>query len=406
MIIDQGSRYDEAAAFQAFARNHHSWSKRKTAGNAIRFGKELRSHQIVGAMDELTPYLNGEPVVVVLGPTCATDGTIGTTERILLSRREVGAILVAGELTTGLLQQALRSGVKDVLSSPVDDDQLQEAIARVAQALSAAPAAPAASGADEQTFVDDGELAHVVTVFSTKGGAGKSMIATNLGIALAARSEKPVCLVDADLQFGDIAVMLKLSPQHTIVDAVSSIDRLDVTLLQNLLVTHEASGLLILPAPLEPAFADQIGSTEMVQIVEILRRFCSFVVVDTPAYFNDVVLGMIEISDDVLLVAGMDIPNIKNVKIGLQTLRLLNTPMEKLRLVLNRANSKVKLDVTEVERTLQVSADCLIPSDVIVPQSVNRGVPVVLSAPRSGVAKSLEEMADLFAPRGATKKKK
>jgi pilus assembly protein CpaE len=231
------------------------------------------------------------------------------------------------------------------------------------------------------------------------------MIATNLGVALAMRSEKPVCLVDADLQFGDIAVMLKLSPQHTIVDAVSSIDRLDASLLINLLITHEPSGLLILPAPLEPAFADQIGSAEMVRIVEVLRRFCSYVVVDTPAYFNDVVLGMIEISDDVLLVAGMDIPNIKNVKIGLQTLRLLNTPMEKLRLVLNRANSKVKLDVSEVERTLQVSADCLIPSDVIVPQSVNRGVPVVMSAPRSGVAKAIQEMADLFSPARTGKKK-
>ena len=206
----------------------------------------------------------------------------------------------------------MRSGIKDVLASPVDDGQLQEAIGRVALGLAAAPDAPAT---DEPSFEDDGELAHVVTVFSTKGGAGKSMIATNLGVALAKRSEKPVCLVDADLQFGDIAVMLKLSPQHTVVDAVSSIDRLDVTLLQNLLATHEASGLLILPAPLEPAFADQIGAAEMVQIVEVLRRFCSFVVVDTPAYFNDVVLGMIEISDDVLLVAGMDIPNIKNVKI-------------------------------------------------------------------------------------------
>ena len=264
-----------------------------------------------GTMEELSPYLNGEPVVVVLGPTCAVDGTIAATERILHTRREVGAILVAGELTTALLQQALRSGVKDVLASPVDDGQLHEAISRVALGLAAAPDAPAT---DEPSFEDDGELAQVVTVFSTKGGAGKSMIATNLGVALAKRSDKPVCLVDADLQFGDIAVMLKLSPQHTIVDAVSSIDRLDVTLLQNLLVTHEASGLLILPAPLEPAFADQIGAAEMVQIVEILRRFCSFVVVDTPAYFNDVVLGMIEISDDVLLVAGMDIPNVKNVK--------------------------------------------------------------------------------------------
>ena len=128
----------------------------------------------------------------------------------------------------------------------------------------------------------------------------------------------------------------------------------------------------------------------------MLRTFSDFVVVDTPAYFNDVVLGLIEVSDDVLLVAGMDIPNIKNVKIGLQTLRLLNTPMSKLRLVLNRANSKVKLDVGEVERTLQVKADCLIPSDVVVPQSVNKGAPVVLDAPKSGVARAIEQLADLF----------
>ena len=122
----------------------------------------------------------------------------------------------------------------------------------------------------------------------------------------------------------------------------------------------------------------------MVQIVELLRTFCGYVVIDTPAYFNDVVLGLIEESDEVLLVAGMDIPNIKNVKIGLQTLRLLNMPMSKLHLVLNRANSKVKLDVSEVERTLQIKAESLIPSDVVVPQSVNKGTPVVLDAPKSG----------------------
>ncbi len=355
-------------------------------------GNDVSSFPLV---DDLIPYLNGEPIVMVLGPSCAVDGTLNSVERVIQAHREIGAILVAEELTTNLLQQALRSGVKDVLASPTDANQLQEAIGRVTSSQASSPSAPAIG---DDTFEDDGELGKVITVFSTKGGAGKSMIATNLGVTLAQRSDKPVCLVDADLQFGDIAVMLKLSPQHTIVDAVSSLDRLDASLLQNLLVTHESSGLLILPAPLEPAFADQIGATEMMQIVEVLRRFCSFVVVDTPAYFNDVVLGMIEISDDVLLVAGMDIPNIKNVKIGLQTLRLLNTPMEKLHLVLNRANSKVKLDVTEVERTLQVSADILVPSDIVVPQSVNRGVPVVQSSPRSGVAKSLEDLASMFAP--------
>lgn len=346
-------------------------------------------------IEDLVPYLNGEPIVLVLGPSCAVDDSLGAIERVLQAHREIGSILVTEELTTNLLQQALRSGVKDVLAFPADDTQMREAIDRVAASLATTPSSPVG---DDPLFEGDGELAQVITLFSTKGGSGKSVIASNLGVILAQRSEKPVVLIDADLQFGDIAVMLKLVPQHTIVDVVSSLDRLDVSLMQSLLVRHESSGLLVLPAPLEPAFADQVGAAELIQIVDVLRSFCSYVIIDTPAYFNDVVLGMIEVSDDVLLVAGMDIPSVKNLKIGLQTLRLLNTPVEKLRLILNRANSKVKLDVAEVERTLQVSADILIPSDIVVPQSVNRGVPVVHSAPRSGVAKSLQELASLFLP--------
>ena len=356
-----------------------------------------------GSLNELASRLTGQPVVLVLGPSFAAGADLASVEQLLNARREVGAIMVTTQLTTELLQQALRSGVKDVLQAPIEPAQLAEAVSRAAASLSyVAPAAPA----ETMTYAEDGELGRVITVFSTKGGAGKSVIASNLAVILAIRSEKPVVLIDADLQFGDIAVMLKLSPQHTIVDAVSALDRLDVGFLGNLLAEHGPSGLLVLPAPLEPAFADQIGAAEMVRIVEILRTFCSFVVIDTPAYFNDVVLGLIEISDDVLLVAGMDIPNIKNVKIGLQTLRLLNTPMEKLRLVLNRANSKVKLDVGEVERTLGVQADALIPSDVVVPQSVNKGEAVVLTAPKSSVSKALEEMADLFAPSEARRKRR
>src|SRR4051794_28684389 len=344
----------------------------------------------VPTIDALRERLTGIPLVAVLGPSCANPEGLVAAEKLVADRPEVGAILIAPELSTDLFRQALRAGIRDVLPAPVDTTQLAEAVRRVVGSLSAARV-PAAGYTEPA-----GELGHIITVFSTKGGAGKSVIAANLAVVLARRSKKPVVLVDADLQFGDVAVMLKLAPQHTIVDAVGSIDRLDAALLQNLLVRHEPSGLLVLPAPLEPAFADQIGAEQMVRIVELLRSFCEFVVVDTPAYFNDVVLGLIEISDDVLLVAGMDIPNIKNVKIGLQTLRLLNTPMSKLRLVLNRANSKVKLDVGEVERTLQVKADCLIPSDVVVPQSVNKGAPVVLDAPKSGVARSIEQLADLF----------
>jgi pilus assembly protein CpaE len=358
---------------------------------------QLGTHAVpFPSIEALAAKLNGTPLVVVLGPSMASPDQLVVVERLTRPRPEVGAILIAEQLTTEVLQQALRAGVRDVL--PLQDlSQLAMTVKRVGDMLSSGPNLPA--------VMDPGSIGgvpepsgngQVITVFSTKGGAGKSMIACNVAVRLAKKSNRPVALVDADLQFGDVAVMLKLAPQHTIVDAVGSIDRMDAGLLQSLLVCHEPSGLLVLPAPLEPAFADQIRGEEMVRIIEVLRTFCSHVVIDTPAYFNDVVLGLIEVSDDVLLVAGMDIPNIKNVKIGLQTLRLLNTPMSKLRLVLNRANSKVKLDVSEVEKTLQVKADALIPSDVVVPQSVNKGMPVVLAAPKAAVTRAIEQLADTF----------
>lgn len=343
----------------------------------------------------------GVPMVVVLGPSYAETEALTAAVNITRARAELVVVLVAEELSTAILQQAMRSGVSDVIVLNTAHEQLAEAVERAGQQLSTFVAVPAVAAPVEGPAE---KRAHVISVFSAKGGAGKSVVAANLAILLARRSQKPVALLDADLQFGDTAVMMKLSPQHTVVDAVNSIARLDVPLLKSLLVRHEASGVLVLPAPTEPAFADQVGAQDMLKIIDLLREFCDYVVVDTPAHFNDVVLSVLEGSDDIVLVAGMDIPNIKNVKIGLQTLRLLGIPMSKLKLVLNRANSKVKLDIGEVERTLQMKADCLIPSDILVPRSVNKGLPFVIDEPKSAVTKSLEQLTDLFAPADARRR--
>ncbi|MEY2566586.1 MAG: pilus assembly protein CpaE [Actinomycetota bacterium] len=337
------------------------------------------------------------PMVLVVGPSFSEGQGLNDVAALLRARPDVSAVMVVDELSTELLQRAIRAGVNDVITVP---SELAEAVDRAVENLNLLPPAPAGSPA-----MGDGEQARVITVFSTKGGSGKSVIAANLACELAGRSEKPVVLLDADLQFGDVAVMLKLAPQNTIVDAVSALHRLDAQLLRSLLVTHERSGLLILAAPTEPAFADQVSPAAMVKILEILRTFCSYVVIDTPSHFTDVVLSILEDSDDIVLVAGMDIPNIKNVKIGLQTLRLLDMSSSKLKLVLNRANAKVKLDVSEVERTLQLKADCLVPSDVVVPRSVNKGIPAIYDAPKSGVARSMEQLADLFTSVARTKRR-
>ena len=348
-----------------------------------------------GSLVEIETRLGIAPIVIVLGPSCADAESLAIIDEWSRVHPHVGTLLVTAELSTDLLHRALRVGIRDVLSAPIDQQVLVETVGRVADSLGSVSPMPGApvSPAIERA---DGEIGQVLSVFSTKGGSGKSVTATNLGVVLAQRSDRPVVLIDGHLQFGDVAVMLKLQPQHTVMDAIEQIDNADAVMLEQLMTVHEPSGLLVLPAPVEPTFADQVSGEQMARLVEIVRTFAGHVIVDLPAIFNEVVLSIIEVSDEIVLVAGLDIPNIKNVKIGLSTLAMLNVPTEKLHLVLNRADSKVKLDVAEVERTLRVAAVAHVPSDVVVPISVNRGSPVVLSATKSGVARAFEQLALRF----------
>ncbi len=367
--------------------------------NAVRdYLVALFEHPVDEAADliEMEHLLTGDVRVVVLGPSCATPEHMTHIEEWARTRPNVGTVLVTSELTTQLLHKALRVGVKDVLSAPIERDQLLETVERVAEALRPVEAHTARTGAADQAVVPSGELGRVISVFSTKGGSGKSVTATNLAVTLARNCDRPVVLVDGHLQFGDVAVMLKLYPETTVVDAVAQMESVDSEMLREIMTLHEPSGLLVLAAPAEPTFADQISGAHMARLIEVIRTFAAYVVVDLPAIFSDVVLNVIEASDEIVLVAGLDIPNIKNVKIGFSTLSLLNVPKERLHLLLNRADSKVKLDVSEVERSLGIETAAHVPSDVLVPISVNKGSPVVLSAPKSNVARAFEQLAARF----------
>ena len=345
--------------------------------------------QAVTTLRDLRQAPADGPTVVVLGPSFAAPGVLEDAVRQVTALKMTGVVLLIDEDDPHVVRRAFRAGAIDVVTG-ADPSDLEEAIRDAAQQLFV-KAPLHVQGADEAAS------ARVITVFSPKGGSGKSVIACNLAVVLAQRGQGPVALIDADLQFGDVAVMLKLTPQHTIVDAVSAMHRLDVPLIRSLMSTH-SSGLLVLAAPREPAFGDQVKPADMHQIVELLRTFCSYVIVDTPTQFSDVELHLIEESDDLVLVAGMDVPSIKNMKIGLQTLKLLGTPSSKLRLVLNRANARVGLDVSEVEKTLHLKAEALLPSDILVPQSVNKGVPAVVGSPKSGFTKAISAFADALAP--------
>src|SRR5689334_7926675 len=338
------------------------------------------------SLEALMEHLDGEePTVVVFGPGLANDTGLAHAQRLTRSHPEVGIVLFAEELTLPLLQQALRSGVRDAVTLEADDATLRQTVDRVGEAI--------ATIANRVVVQEAAKHGRVIVSFSTKGGVGKSVVSTNTAAALAVKGHK-VCIVDSDLQFGDVAVLLGVPPVHTTIEAAGSLETADVQLMEGLLGTHELSGLRVLPAPVEPSAADQILPHQMVGIVGLLRTMFDYVVIDMPPHFDDVVLALLEEADDVLLVASMDIPSIKNLKVGIQTLGLLSLAGPKLRLILNRANAKVNLDIADVERAIGITVQFRVPSDIAVPQAVNRGVPVVLDKPRSPAALALGQLAD------------
>ena len=234
-----------------------------------------------------------------------------------------------------------------------------------------------------------------IMVFSAKGGSGKSFIATNLAVDLINQSKKRIILFDLNYQFGDAAIMLNLFPKHTIYDIMEVIDRMDSEMLDSFMTVH-CSGVKVLPGPVEPSQGDAISNEATLKIMETLSKISDFIIIDSPSVFSENVLLLIEKTDFLCIVASMDVPSIKNLKISLQVLEQLRFSPEKIFVILNRANSGVGITADEIEKTIHRRIDIFIPSDKIVPITINKGTPVVMEAPKSSVSKNINKLTKLI----------
>jgi pilus assembly protein CpaE len=335
----------------------------------------------------------GSVDLVMLGPSFAHEAGLQGVGVLLAQDPDLAIVLVAGTITAPLLRSAMRAGLKDVIEAPLTIQSITDAVGQIERkARRQRPAAP-----PPEPFSPPKGQGKVVTVMSAKGGSGKTVTATNLAMLLAQRHDPSrVCIVDADLQFGDVCLVLQLEPKLTMVNAAHELHRLDEPLLESLLTTHP-SGLRVLAAPLEPAFADEISTAAMTEIITKLRGMFDYVIVDTASLLDELLLSLLERADQVLFVLDMDLPSVKNAKLALETLRLLKFPASKVQLVLNRSNARARLDEKEIERSLKLKISAAIPSDGMVPASINEGRPVVESAPRSRVAKGFDTVYDLVA---------
>lgn len=345
-------------------------------------------------LDQALKQHQGRVNVVILGPNLGLNESFGVARRLESTARDIYVLLIAHALTADVLQQALRSGVRDVLPAAFTGAQLVEAVARgearAAQIRGAQVDAATQALAPARAATDH----KVITVFSSKGGCGKTFIASNLAVALAMRTTDEVALVDLDLQFGDLAIMLQLFPARTIFDAVQNLDRLDQEAIRGYLTPHRMN-VFLLAAPLEPGLAETISADAVAKIIRLLKESFKYVVIDSPPSFTDHVLAALDESDECVLMTSMDVPSIKNMKISLQTLNLLGFGRDRIRLVLNRADSKVGLTVQAVEKTLQTTVDVSIPSSRDVSVSINRGTPLVIDNPKSPVVSSVMRLLEI-----------
>ncbi|MEA2016602.1 MAG: P-loop NTPase [Actinomycetota bacterium] len=326
-----------------------------------------------------------KPCLILVGPVYK----LSDIEHLLVSYRSslyfAKIILLVRGMSAEMLKKALKLNIHDVLEIPFSYSDLKEAIDRAGKSL-----------LKEDTDIGRSKAVHRrITVFGTKGGVGKSFISVNLAIGLINRARKKVSIFDTNYQFGDIALMLSLNPKYSVYDILPVINELDPKVLHDFLTTH-SSGLRVLPAPLDLSKGTGINSKVTMKILENLSQISDYTVVDTASYFSDNILDILRDTDYLCIVTSKDTPSIKNLKIALQMLEQLKFPRENIYVILNRADSKVGITLEEIEQTIQRKVDVAIPSDRIVPISVNKGVPVILDSPRSAVARSIQKLVKII----------
>jgi pilus assembly protein CpaE len=279
----------------------------------------------------------------------------------------------------GIVETGLAVGAADVLVLPQPAETIVFALRKAARVATAT------------------EAGKVVTVFSPKGGSGKTVLATNLAVA-AARSGQETLLVDLDLQFGDSALTLAVAPRATITDLAASAGDVDGEKLKAFVTTDPRTGVAVLPAPQRPEEADMIGQAELAAILRAARNAFDAVVVDTGPLFDAAVLAALDHSDQLLLVSNPEVTSLKNVRIGLETIDRLGFDRERVSLVANRLGAAGGVGRTDIEQALDAKIAFGLPDDPEVPAAINRALPVVVADEDSRFARAIAELLSFVFP--------
>jgi pilus assembly protein CpaE len=349
--------------------------------------------QIVGVVDGLedswTTLQETPTDLLVVACPGYSDRALFLVDGAVKQRPERPVVVICEGSPNGFVQRVFEAGADDLLTLPQSADDLLFALRK---AVARRQGASAATGV---------ALSPMICVLGPKGGTGKTLTSCNLAVSLAQSGHK-VALVDLDLQFGDVGLALGLVPERTLYELAKSGGSLDDEKLDGYLATH-SSGARALIAPTRPDHAGAVTTEFLREVYAALRASHEYVIVDTPPGFTPEVIASIDSSSHVCMVGMLDSLSLKNTKLGLETLELMGYDGERMRLVLNRADSRVGITHDDVVSIIGRKPDVFVPSDRDIPRSVNQGTPIVLAKSRSDAAKAFRSLAAMYDLRDGSK---
>lgn len=323
-----------------------------------------------------------DPDVVLMDINMPDIDGIAATEQIIKKQPQVQVIILSVQDEQHYMRRAMLAGARDFLTKPPMADELLSAIRRAGE-MSTQEREKMSQAQVQAVAIGSGglgasrQLGKVITIYSPKGGTGCTTIAVNLALLLN-NSETKVLLVDGNMQFGDVAIFVNEQGKNSVVDLATRVDELDVEILDSVMINHK-SGLHILAAPARPEYAEQVSGDQFVQLIEYLRRYYAYILIDTISILTDITLGAIDKSDVIVLVTTQDIPSIKNSRLFLDLLQSLGISRDRIVFTMNRFDKRIGITTDRVGENLKQPIVATIPLDerVVIP-SVNRGDPFIL----------------------------
>ncbi len=348
--------------------------------NIIIVGESSNGQETVKAAVET------KPDVILMDVNMPVMNGIQATEIITLDLPETVVIIMSAEGDQEYLRKAMIAGARDFLVKPFTSDALITAINRVYEREKKRQI-------QEATLSKIGRKSKVISIYSPHDGVGKSMIATNLAVCLAKDFDQRVALVDLNLQFGDIDLMLNLTPERTLAGLISRYKELDADLMEQFLTEHK-TGIKVLAAPPKPEYAETVTVYCVERVLETLKNNYSLIIVDTSSVLQDITLAALDVSNYIFLITTFDLPSLRNAKLCLEVMDALHYPREKIKLIMNRASGDMGIKMDDVSSFLDREIDIAIPSEgrIVVP-SVNQGKPFILTDPQSDVSECIRRMA-------------